>query len=173
MCSVRWSYRILVGVSLAVVACSFLASAGWADRDDEKKEKGKGKGKAEIVEIDLDKLPPGLAKELRAYLKGDQGQRGQKGDQDERKDERKGKGEKKKGEEKKGKGKGEMTLTLTDAIKIAEKQAKGEAIKAERRSKDGVVTFRVDVLVGGEKTRVELDTRGKEIEAPKKKKEKD
>jgi hypothetical protein len=52
-----------------VLSVMLLARPAWADDKDEKKGKGKGKGEAKpaLVQIDLSKLPPDLAKQLLKY----------------------------------------------------------------------------------------------------------
>lgn len=54
------------------------------------------------------------------------------------------------------------TISLSDAIAIAEKSSQGTVVKAERKEEDGTVQFRLDVLDGkGNKSRVTLDAGGK------------
>jgi hypothetical protein len=145
----RWSLRLLAVVGLAMLTCILLSANGRADDGDAKdKKKGKGKG-PEIVEIDLNKLPPALARELRERL--------QTPATEPKKDKKDKKGVGKKGKDK--------TINLIEAIRIAESAGVGEAVKAERKSKDGVTQFKVELRSSsGEKTKLALDERGKRLE---------
>src|SRR5262245_48114474 len=107
--------RLLLGLVLVLLACPFLTLAGGGDGDKPAKGKGKGKG-GDVVEIDLGKLPPALAQELRAQLAGA------------------------------GKKKGAKVISLTEAIRVAEAQGKGEVTSAQRRQEGGVIQFRIDVV---------------------------
>jgi hypothetical protein len=105
------------GVGIAVVClAAFLAVDGFANEEAQGKGKGgKGDQKSGIVEIDLSKLPPDLAKQLQKFA---------------------GKGEKGKGEKGKGeKGKGEM---------MAKGKGKGESAKTALRLPPGLAKKPVD-----------------------------
>jgi hypothetical protein len=156
MDKVRWPLRVLSVIGLAMVACVLFSGLGTAAQGElkDKGKKGKGKG-PEIVEIDLSKLPPSLARELRDSLRTP-------GTPEPKKD-KKDKKDKKKGEDKKSKGK---TINLMEAIRIAQSNANGEAVKAERKTKDGLTQFKVEVLSSsGEKSKIYLDDRGKRLES--------
>ncbi len=183
----RWSLRVVSVIATAMLACLFLSGASLAQDDAKGKSKGKGKGKGkgpEIVELDLGKLPPDLAKAIRDRLQsqgheekkakdkkgkkdmteqyGQKGYQGQKGHQDEYK-----------GKDKKGKGKGK-TISLADAIRAAEAQGAGEAVKAERKTKDGVTQFKVELLArDGSKSKIALDARGRVLDSGKEPADKD
>jgi uncharacterized membrane protein YkoI len=66
------------------------------------------------------------------------------------------------------------TISLADAIAIAEKATKGTAVKAEREDEDGKVEFEIEVTDGKGKVKVVLDASGKvlstETKGDKKKK---
>ena len=148
MLEMRWHYR--VGFAFLVLGlCLGLAETGLADKDDPK-GKGKGKdGKSQLVTVDLNKLPPDVAKQVLKALEPD------------KKEADKGKG--------KGKGKGgAKSISLVEAITIAEKITKAQATKADRKDKDGVIEFKIDLLTkDGAKTKVTLDAKGQSLKDPK------
>jgi len=121
---------------------------------------------ANIVRVDLKKLPPGLAKQVRKYAEPANGSA--KGAP------KKGKGAEKgppaKGADKKGKkeaGPSGKAFSLADAIGVAEKAGRGQAVKVERKGEGAASKFRVDVLGSdGRKTRVTVDAAGNVVGQP-------
>jgi hypothetical protein len=180
---------------LASLSVGLAAASDDGDKDSKGKGKGKGKGKSEIVQVDLSKLHPGIAQYIRDQI-ANQGnvQEPMKGKGQD--DDKKKKGEPKKGEESKGK-KGEepkgkkgeepkgkkgeepkgkkgepkkaMEISLSDAIRIAEKS--GTVVKAERRGdSDEPTTFRIDVIgADGSRTKLTLDAAGRTVAQESKK----
>jgi uncharacterized membrane protein YkoI len=161
---------LAVVVLAGLCVCLSANAGGGGDRDGD----GKKQKKSKIVEVDLSKLPPDLAKALAKYT----GKGEQKGDRDEQKgDEPKGKG---KGKGKKGmgdedgkKGKGGKTLSLTQAIKIAENVTKGSAIRAELRTEGKTPSFRIEIQDSIGRRRVDLSTSGEVLKNDARKQEKD
>ena len=111
---------------------------------------GKGQG-SNVIQIDISKLPPELAKQLQDAL----------GKQPAAK-----------------KAAPVKTISLTEAIAVAEKAGKGRAVRAELRDGDEPI-FKIDVLGSdGSKSKIELTADGKvrggegtpEAPAPDKKK---
>ena len=98
-------------------------------QDPKAKEPAK---KPNVIEIDLSKLPPDVAKAVRDSLKAS--------------------------EEVK-------PLSLTEAIGIAEKSSKGQAVKAERDGDGADARFKIDVIAkDGTRSRINLNATGKPIE---------
>jgi len=157
-----WFWR--AACAAAVVAGLGLASPSWAD--DKGKDKGKGGPKANIIQVDLNKLPPGLARQLMDLSKG---KYDSKGKPEAKKHDDKGRpgpatkdDDKKKPGDKKGAGK---AISLTEAIAIAEKVGRGQAVKAERKGEGADAQFKIDV-VGRNDTRskITLDAAGRVVE---------
>lgn len=99
------------------------------------------KGKANVIQVDLSKLPPDLAKKL---LEATTAQDPKKAAPPIK------------------------TITLIEAITIAEKSAKGEAVKAEKKGEGPETHFKIDVLgKDGKKAKVELTGDGKPKEKGK------
>jgi hypothetical protein len=123
-----------------------------ARADEKKKDETTGKGPT-IIQIDISKLPPDVQKEL---LKAIVAQ---------------GKKEEKKEEKKTTPAKN--AISLSDAIKIAEKIGNGQAVKAESKGEGNDLTFKIEVLgKGGEKKKIELDASGKPLATTGKEEEK-
>lgn len=142
----------LAGLLLGLTLC--LSGPTFAQKGE---GKGKGKGQPEIVEVDLSKLPPGLAMLIRDALKAPEPKAKEKG-------KKKDDGKKDKDGKKKAK-----DISLTDAIRIAETVSKGECVKAERKSKDGQTQFKLEVLArDGSKERLTLDARGNVLQQEQK-----
>jgi uncharacterized membrane protein YkoI len=120
-------------------------------RADDKKGEGVKKPqpgaepvKPVVIQIDASKLPPDVLKQLLQLAEKP----------------------KPTGEPVKPTGEGSKpavkAISLTEAIAIAEKTAKGTATKAERQSEDGAVRFKIEVQDGkGAKTKLTLDAGGK------------
>jgi uncharacterized membrane protein YkoI len=124
---------------IAFITLGLLVSLTMAD--DKKADKDPPKGKPNIVEIDLSKLPPEVAKQL---LEATQ-----------------------KAKTTKEAPKPVKTITLIEAITIAEKTTKGEATKADKKGEGTETHFKIDVVgKDGKKSKVELTYDGK----PKEKK---
>jgi hypothetical protein len=144
-----------------------LAAADASDDEQEKgkgKDKGKGKGATNIVQVDLNKLHPGIAQYILDHIDG-KGTKGAKG-----KDDKKGpgKGDEKK-KDKKGDGKkGGKEITLVEAINIASRT--GTVLKAERKGDAAEATFKIEVLGSdGAKTKLSMDAFGRTLQdLPKK-----
>src|SRR5262249_59045984 len=123
-------------------------------RADEEKGKGKGKDKGKdekpnVVQIDLNKLPPDIAKRLLELSQA---------------------GDKKAPD--KGKTAPVKSISLSEAIAVAEKATKGQAIRADRREEDGEVTFRVEIRGGeGARKKVVVSAAGKVLSGGDKKKD--
>lgn len=140
-------------------------AAGASDEEQEKgkgKDKGKGKGSTDIVQVDLNKLHPGIAQYIRDQIgakgaKGKDDKKGEPGKGDEKKKDKKGEG-KKAGKE----------ITLVDAINIASRT--GTVVKAERKGEAADATFKIEVRGSdGAKTKLNLDAFGRSIQdMPKK-----
>jgi hypothetical protein len=146
----------LAGLLLGLTLC--LSGPTFAQKG-EGKGKGKGKAQAEVVEVDLSKLPPGLAQQIRDALKAPEPKAKEKGKKDDGKKDKKDKDAKKKAKD----------ISLTDAIRIAETVGKGECVKAERKSKDGQTEFKLEVLTrDGSKERLTLDPRGNVLQQDQK-----
>jgi uncharacterized membrane protein YkoI len=182
MDSSRRLWRLFGLTALLLAACLLLTSSSLADQQEKGKGKGKGKDKGitGIVQVDLSKLPPDLAKQVLAALAGTPApdKKGKK-DDDEVKKDKKGDPKKKKakddddddevrkgkkGDDKKGKG-AAMTISLADAVRIAEKHTQGEAFKAQRKGEGTAAQYKVEVLDRqGAKGNVTLDARGQVLD---------
>jgi len=152
--------RTVYGAALVLAGlCLGLNASGAEEAQKEQQKKGK------IVEIDLSKLPPELAKRLEELSRAgkEEGQKGKKGppkgfEKFGKKDFFQKKGFKKGAEEKKpAEGK---TLTLAQAIAVVEKLSKGEAIKAERRGEGSKAHFSIEIADSLGNRRVELSSTG-------------
>jgi uncharacterized membrane protein YkoI len=162
-----------ISPELAGQLTAYLASAsdektGTGFFEDDQKGKGKedkkGKGKEDkkkeqVVTVDLNKLPPDLAKQLLKYLR-DAEEKGKGKEKGAGKGKDKGKD---KGAEKKGGGK---VISLEEAIAIAEKLGKGKAVKAERKGEGSDASFKVEVVgKDGTKSKIQLNAQGETPEA--------
>jgi hypothetical protein len=125
MTQARFFWRGLLAFSLLSFLLLSSASPTMAQKNADQ-----AKGGAETVQIDLSKLPASLAAKVREYL--DEAPKARKG-QGKAFDGFKGKGKKagkKKQEE-------ERSISLLEAVVLAQRSGQGEAIKAERHGKDG------------------------------------
>jgi uncharacterized membrane protein YkoI len=146
-----------------LAALVFAAAAGVVGTPfataDEPKEKGKVKKpesaepvKPVIIQLDASKLPPEVLKQLIQLSKSDEPSKPGKSAPTQ----------------------SVKSISLTDAIAIAEKATKGTVVKAERKEEDGTVQFKLDVLDGkGGKSKVTLDASGKVTGTEKRGEEKD
>ncbi len=150
-------FSLIRCASLFVVFASLTLLAAEEQPEKGKGKKDKGKSEPEIVQVDLSKLPPDVAKMIRdqnAPVKEEKGK-----DKKDKKDKKDGKGEK-----------APKMISLIDAIGIAEKSGFGAAVKAERKGEPGEYHFKVDVLDStGVKTKIKLDDTGKVLETETKK----
>ncbi|MCI0683856.1 MAG: hypothetical protein L0Y71_17255 [Gemmataceae bacterium] len=142
----------LMGIA-TLLASVGLTMAATAD-DDGVKGKGKGKGKGGVVTVNLSTLPPGLAQQLLNHIDAAGKGAGKKGLAH--------KGKKTvDGEKKKGKA-GDQTISLSQAIDIAERVGKGEAVKADRKGTPDGFQFKVDIIRSdGRKSKILLSGAGK------------
>ena len=139
-------------VAAALVLGLCLAGTARADEKD-KKDKDKSDKQPTVIQLDLNKLPPDVAKRLLEIA----GKGGSETAPAKRKGSEKG-AAKKTDETKKTGGK---VISLTDAIAIAEKAGQGQAVKAERKGEGEDTHFNVEVVgKGGEKTKIELTATG-------------
>jgi len=166
---------------IAVVAIaagfSLVGPVSAQDRDEQKGQQSTGKSKAkgkapDVVEIDLNKLPPDLAREIRDRLKkksgSEESREGTKKKSDS-KESREG-GRKSGSEESRegGKKKSKKSISLTDAIKIVEATGKGEVERAGRRVSKGETQFYVEINTGERhRTRITLNSKGKILSSKK------
>jgi uncharacterized membrane protein YkoI len=193
-----WFPRVL---GMGVVTLLIVVSVSLAD---DKKGKPKNDEGPSTTTVDLSKLPPDVAEKIldlvkeakKSDKKGKKGPDGEKPAPPKEEGKKGPEGEKpappKKGEDKKGpegvkpappkeegkKGpdkKANKSISLTEAIGIAEKLGKGKATKAELKGHDEDAHYTVDVVnKDGEKSKIELTTAGKtrEGKGPPKKDEK-
>lgn len=142
-----------VGALLVIASLSIaLVSADEQQPEKGKGKKDKGKSEPEIVQVDLNKLPPEIAKAIRDQTAAPKQDKGK--DKKDKKD--------KKGDV------GSKSISLSDAIRIAEKSGFGTAVKAERKGESGDYHFKVDVLdKTGAKSKIKLDATGKLLEEKK------
>jgi uncharacterized membrane protein YkoI len=148
-----------------VAGTLFLAGLSLADDKNPPK-------KSNLVEVDLSKLPPDVARKLQEFL--------QQSAKEPYKDKGKGKGKPKAPEpaplptekpkpsepapppKEKAKPTVARNITLVEAITLAEKSGKGTATKAERKGEGSETFYRIEVTGSdGKKTRIELTLQGK------------
>jgi uncharacterized membrane protein YkoI len=128
--------------SLAILAIlGFLGSLSLAQ--DKPKDKD-DKGKPNVVQIDLSKLPPEVAKKVLEALQAPAAT---------------------------PKAAPAKIISLVEAIGIAEKTIRGEAVKAERKGEGAETHFKIEVLgKDGKKAKLELSGDGKPLEKKEEKK---
>jgi uncharacterized membrane protein YkoI len=113
---------------------------------------GKGEEKPKVIQIDLSKLPPDLAKALQDFTKKQKKSRDRRG-------------------EKKG---AADAISLSEAIGIAEKAGKGRATSANRKDGLDYTHFTVTVAhADGTTTRFTLSGTGKILQQRKSRKDRD
>jgi hypothetical protein len=134
--------RKLAATALMTSLCFGIVLMGGAG------EGKKAKKERNNVQVDLNKLPPGIAKQVVAEVEVK---------------------EEKKGKKKDGKS-AASDVSLIDAIKAAERLNKGSAFKADRKGEPGEYRFKVDLVDRqGVKTKVTLDNAGKVVDQEQKK----
>jgi hypothetical protein len=146
--------------AIALSAITVGALAAWAAGAKDKAEPARPDARPLVIHLDAGKLPPDL---LRRLLEA---ARPAAGPVEVREPTPKGKGKARRDEPPPAPA--AKAISLIDAIKIAEKQARGEAVKAERKGDGPELKFKVDVLTSdGKRTKVELTAAGKIIEKDK------
>jgi hypothetical protein len=154
--------RFVIGAAVLSLCLNGPATA------DETKDKAKSDKQPLVVQIDINKLPPDVAKRLLEIAGKGGDEKGTKGKGDEPAPEPKKKGETKKSAPKSS----AKTISLTEAIAIAEKAGKGQAVKAERKGEGEETQFKVEVVgKGGEKSKIELSASGERRDAKEQPKE--
>jgi translation initiation factor IF-2 len=182
MHTIRWARPLLLALGVA----AGLALAGEARAQDRKDKKDEPKGPV-IIQLDASKLPPEVIKALMALAEKEPKDKKDDKKPEPRKEEAPrgpmggfgrggfggpggpgrggfGRG----GFGPRGEGaRGGKPITLTEAIALAEKDGKGEVVKAERKGEGANVVFTMELLAKDGKTRekIELDSRGKKVEA--------
>ena len=181
----------MIAVVAIAAGFSLVCPVSAQDRDEQRGQQSTGKSKAkgkapDVVEIDLSKLPPDLAREIRDRLKKKSGskesQEGAKkksgskesGERAKKKSDSKESGEraeKKSGSKESreaGKKKSKKSISLIDAIKIVEATGKGEVERAGRRVSKGETQFYVEINTGERhRTRITLNSKGKILSSKK------
>ena len=167
---------------IAVVAIaagfSLVCPVSAQDRDEQRGQQSTGKSKAkgkapDVVEIDLNKLPPDLAREIRDRLKKKSSSKeSREGDKKKSSSKESREGDKKKSGSKESresaKKKSKKSISLTDAIKIVEATGKGEVERAGRRVSKGETQFYVEINTGDRhRTRITLNAKGKILSSKK------
>jgi uncharacterized membrane protein YkoI len=146
----------------AAVAALALAFAPAVRADDEK-PKGQKPAPADapkvvVIQLDASKLPPELLKQLMQLSKPTEAGKPAA------KPEGTKPAPKPEGSKPEGTKPAVKSVTLVEAVAIAEKVGKGTAVKAEREDEDGKVQFEVQVIDGkGGKTEYKLDATGKVV----------
>ena len=149
--SVAKRFWHVIAVVAIAAGCSLVYPVSAQDRDEQRGQQSTGKSKAkskapDVVEIDLSKLPPDLAREIRDRLKKSGSKESREG----------------------GKKKSKKSISLTDAIKIVEATGKGEAERAGRRIYKGETQFYVEINTGERhRTRITLNSKGKILSSKK------
>ena len=144
-------WQVIAVVAIAA-GFSLVCPVSAQDRDEQKGQQSTGKSKAkgkapDVVEIDLNKLPPDLAREIRDRLKKKSSSK-----------------ESREGDKKKSK----KSISLIDAIKIVEATGKGEVERAGRRVSKGETQFYVEINTGERhRTRITLNSKGKILSSKK------
>src|SRR5262249_38573701 len=133
--SVAKRFWHVIAVVAIAAGCSLVYPVSAQDRDEKRGQQSTGKSKAkskapDVVEIDLSKLPPDLAREIRDRLKKSGSKESREGGKkkSDSKEHREG-GKKKSGSKESregGKKKSKKSISLTDAIKVVEATGKGE-----------------------------------------------
>jgi uncharacterized membrane protein YkoI len=183
-------WHVIAVVAIAAGFC-LVCPVSAQDRDEQRGQQSTGKSKAkgkapDVVEIDLNTLPPDLAREIRDRLKkkssskesdeGDMKKSGSKGSREGDKKKSSSKesrdGDKKKSGSKESresvKKKSKKGISLTDAIKIVEATGKGEVERAGRRLSKGETQFYVEINTGERhRTRITLNAKGKILSSKK------
>jgi uncharacterized membrane protein YkoI len=189
--SVAKRFWHVIAVVAIAAGFSLVCPVSAQDRDEQRGQQSTGKSKAkgkapDVVEIDLNKLPPDLAREIRDRLKkksssnesgeGDKKKSGSKGSREGDKKKSSSKesrdGDKKKSGSKESresvKKKSKKSISLTDAIKIVEATGKGEVERAGRRLSKGETQFYVEINTGERhRTRITLNAKGKILSSKK------
>jgi uncharacterized membrane protein YkoI len=152
---------------VALMVLGVLAGVCRADEDGGgEKFAGKPAKKPRVVEVDLNQLPPDVAKQVQAVLKA--AQKEAKGAPPKTPPGLAKKEEppappaepKKPGKPEKPK-KPARTITLTEAIAIAEQTGRGQAVKAERRGEGAKARFEIDLIdKQGRRVEVEVSATG-------------
>src|SRR6516225_9017146 len=191
MMSIATRFWHVIAVVAIAAGFSLVCPVSAQDRDEQKGQQSTGKSKAkgkapDVVEIDLNKLPPDLAREIRDRLKkkssskesrkGDKKKSGSQGSREADKKKSSSKesreGDKKKSGSKESresaKKKSKKSISLTDAIKIVEATGKGEVERAGRRVSKGETQFYVEINTGDRhRTRITLNAKGKILSSKK------
>ena len=155
----------MIAVVAIAAGFSLVCPVSAQDRDEQKGQQSTGKSKAkgkapDVVEIDLNKLPPDLAREIRDRLKK------KSSSKESREGDKKKSGSKESRESAKKKSK--KSISLTDAIKIVEATGKGEVERAGRRVSKGETQFYVEINTGERhRTRITLNAKGKILSSKK------
>ena len=155
----------MIAVVAIAAGFSLVCPVSAQDRDEQKGQQSTGKSKAkgkapDVVEIDLNKLPPDLAREIRDRLKK------KSSSKESREGDKKKSGSKESRESAKKKSK--KSISLTDAIKIVEATGKGEVERAGRRVSKGETQFYVEINTGDRhRTRITLNAKGKILSSKK------
>ncbi|MFN4261905.1 MAG: PepSY domain-containing protein [Gemmataceae bacterium] len=144
-----WTWAMAAGTLFTVY--NFSEADPGKDKDKDKKPN--------LVQVDLNKLPPGVAKHVEKAAREDKAPPA--ADQKPKPLEQAKKDDKKGPPKKDGK-----SISLIEAISIAEKESGGTVIKAERKDHPEP-HFKVDVLDGkGNKTKLHVSTAGKVSQEP-------
>src|SRR6516225_4206441 len=165
MMSIATRFWHVIAVVAIAAGFSLVCPVSAQDRDEQKGQQSTGKSKAkgkapDVVEIDLNKLPPDLAREIRDRLKK------KSSSKESREGDKKKSGSKESRESAKKKSK--KSISLTDAIKIVEATGKGEVERAGRRVSKGETQFYVEINTGDRhRTRITLNAKGKILSSKK------
>ena len=155
----------MIAVVAIAAGFSLVCPVSAQDRDEQKGQQSTGKSKAkgkapDVVEIDLNKLPPDLAREIRDRLKK------KSSSKESREGDKKKSGSQ--GSRESAKKKSKKSISLTDAIKIVEATGKGEVERAGRRVSKGETQFYVEINTGDRhRTRITLNAKGKILSSKK------
>ena len=151
---------------LAALATAGLLAASAVRADEKTADRPAKDGKPLIVQIDINNLPPDVAKRLLEIAGGKPTGDAKKPDGEFKKPDS---GEKKPGSDFKkpdGDKKGAKVIGLSEAVAIAEKSGKGTAVRAARKGDGAEAVFVVELTTkGGESAKLVLTADG-QIAAP-------